>query len=140
MDRMDKLELEVSALCDDNQQLHKTVTGMQKRMNALALRALADGARTKLNGGQVLSTDDKSTWNDRVQRGELDQHGLTRQQLALTKFGSRSLQSAAHLMSPEDVAYAATTRGANHRALFQFVFGVPAETYVYEESDEEEPN
>lgn len=144
MDRVGKLEQEVSALREDNQQLHTTVTGMQTRMNALALKALADGARTRINGGQELSADDKTTWNERVRRGELDQPGLTRQQLALTKYGRGTLQGAgrdaAHPVSPEDAAYAVTTRGAdhNHRALFKFVYGASAEEFVYEEVDEEE--
>ena len=170
MDRVGKLEQEVGALREDNQQLnkdieqlrkdsqelrkdnqelrkdnhqlHTTVTGMQNRMNALALRALVDGARTKINGGQELSAADKATWNERIERGELDQPNLQRPQLALTKYGRGTIQGAgrdaAHQVSLEEVAYAVTTRGDNHRALFQFVYGISAEELLYKELDEEE--
>lgn len=143
------LEEEVSKLRVDNQRLkttmngmQTTMNGMQTRMNAIALRTLADGARVKINGGQVLSSDDKTSWNQRLERGELDRPELTRRQLALTKYGHGTLQEAgkeaAHTVSVEAVAYAVTTRGNNHRALFEFVYGVPAEECVFTEPVEEE--
>ena len=142
MDCVGKLEQEVGALREDIQQLHKTVNGMQIRMNAHALRELVDCARTKINVGKELNAADKATWNERIDRGELDQPDLTRQELTLTKYGPRTLQGAgkndARLVSPGDVAYAALTRGANHLALFLFVFGVSAEEFVYDDFDQEE--
>ena len=139
VDRVGQLEQDVGALREDNKQLHKTVMGMQNRMNALALRALVDRARTKINGGRELSAAEKATWNERVQRGELDQPELTQQQLALTKYGRGTIQGAgrdaAHLVSREDVAYAATMYGANHRALFQFVYQASADDFVFSEEE-----
>lgn len=149
MDRVGKLEQEVGKLregvgelCEDNKQLHKTVIRMLTRMNALALRALVNDTRTKINGGQELSDADKATWNERVQRGELDQPDLTRQQLVLTKYGRGTIHGAVrdHLVSPEDVACAVTTCGANHQALFQFVYGAPADEFVFKDIDETRRN
>ena len=135
-DRVGMLEQNVSALREDVTQLHKTVMGMQSRIHSLALRALADGVRTKINGGQELTAADKATWNNRVQSGEFDHFGLTRQQLALTKYGDRTIQgagnAAAHVVSKVEVACAATTFGPDHRALFQFVYGESADAIVFD--------
>eukprot|EP00197_Chlamydomonas_leiostraca_P011113 CAMPEP_0202858598 /NCGR_PEP_ID=MMETSP1391-20130828/1058_1 /ASSEMBLY_ACC=CAM_ASM_000867 /TAXON_ID=1034604 /ORGANISM="Chlamydomonas leiostraca, Strain SAG 11-49" /LENGTH=274 /DNA_ID=CAMNT_0049537527 /DNA_START=189 /DNA_END=1013 /DNA_ORIENTATION=+ len=135
-----QLQQSHNQLLQSNNELLQSHNQLLRRANAIAMRALMDKARTKLNGGQELSSEEKQRWNTRIQQmsdAELGAAGLTMQQAQLTMYGRRTLQgqgsSAAHDVSIEEMANAVTCFGADHRQLFIYVHGEEPDQYVFDD-------
>jgi hypothetical protein len=131
-------EQRVSALERDNAELWTCLQRMQRRSSAIALRALLDAVRTKVNEGVPLQDSEKLAWNARVTNmpdAELAQRGLTRQQLQLTMYGANTLQhqgtKAVHEVDLQEVAEAVTARSNDHRALFKYAYRSDPEEHVF---------
>ena len=133
-----ELRQDVNQLQHDSRQIQKSMARLQRRIDAIALRALLDSVRTKVNGGVPLQDAEKLAWNARVANmpaTELERLGLTAKQLGLTTYGLNTLQyqgtKATHEVDIQEVAEAVTTCSDEHRALFAFVYGEKPEGYVF---------
>ena len=143
--RVANLQRDVSQLqqdtMQDTMQLRISMARLQRRTDAIALRALLDSVRTKINGGVRLQDAEKLAWNARVANmpvTELARLGLTAKQLGLTTYSLNTLQhyqgatAAAHEVDIQEVAEAVTASSSDeHRALFAFVYGEKPDDYVF---------
>ncbi len=109
--------------------LEMGMLGVQERQNGIALRALVDGARRKVNDGIALNSDEKKTWNSRVSNMDpsvLKEQGTSPEQMELTLYGGEVVglgNAAAHDVDEVVVAKAVLGCGSPYEGLFKFVYG-----------------
>ena len=131
---------ETKQMLEESKQMRNSLAKLQRRTNSIALRALLDSVRTKINGDVRLQDAEKLAWNERIANmpaAELTRLGLTANQLGLTKYGINTLQHqgtvAAHDVNTQEIAEAVTssTYSPEHCALFTFVFNEDPNAYVF---------
>ena len=136
-----QMQQDTMQMQQDTMQMRISMARLQRRTDAIALRALLDSARTKINGGVRLQDAEKLAWNAHVANlpvTELARLGLTAKQLGLTTYSLKTLQhcqgatAAAHEVDIHEVAEAVTASSSDeHRALFAFVYGEKPDDYVF---------
>lgn len=143
------LKLAVAELKAGLQDTRTELQNFKRLSYKVGRRSLVEQVREKILG-HPLSNEDKSSWNNYIANvipdDQLEEHGLSRKQLRLTKFGANSLQkegsSAAHQVPIEIVAgsilESVKYNTPAHVALFEFVYGYKPGEVVDEDDDVED--